>query len=220
MRHTSVVRLLFVIALGCAPSSSFMAPSSLPTTASAVQGAADNDDAFASAQESIQSSIRIAQASSSAGSGFKQIIADVFAGDYDAADVNAQLDELIASAPCVVFIWQASPFSKKALRCLQEVAGVTNMRVVRLDDPWEAGNKMRAELGKRTGRTSVPSIWIGGAYVGGFDGGVDDDTSPGIVDLAFRGTLQPMLEAAGAFDEPTAATAQDTASEETAGTFS
>ena len=49
----------------------------------------------------------------------------------------------------------------------------------------------------RVGRPTVPSIWIGGEYVGGFDGGTGQD-SPGIVDLAFRGTLRPMLEAAGA----------------------
>ena len=56
---------------------------------------------------------------------------------------------------------------------------------------------MRAELGRKTGRTSVPSIFIGGEYVGGYDAGVGED-SPGIVDLAFQGKLISKLEAAGA----------------------
>jgi hypothetical protein len=40
-------------------------------------------------------------------------------------------------------------------------------------------------------------VFIGGEYVGGFDGGTSDDT-PGILDLAFQGKLRPKLEAAGA----------------------
>lgn len=159
-----------------------------------------DDGALATVRESLQESLRIAKESSDSGAGFKQIIADVFAGDYELDQVNAKLDDLIASAPCVVFIWQASPFSRKAIRSLEQVAGVTNMKIVRLDDPWDEGNRMRSALGKRTGRTSVPSVWIGGKYVGGYDGGVDEVESPGIVDLAFRGELRPMLEAAGAFE--------------------
>jgi glutaredoxin 3 len=68
--------------------------------------------------------------------------------------------------------------------------------VVRLDDPWDEGNKIRAEIGKMVGRTSVPMVFIGGKYVGGFDGGINDD-APGLVALAFRGCLQSMLKGAG-----------------------
>ena len=68
----------------------------------------------------------------------------------------------------------------------------------RLDDPWSEGNPLRAELGRMVGRTSVPCVFIGGAYVGGFDGGVDGAASPGILDLAFQGKLRPLLEDAGA----------------------
>lgn len=155
----------------------------------------DGESFVGSIVSNVQKSFKIAQDSSSSGSGFKQVIADVLAGEYDAEEVNAKLDELIDSAPCVVFIWEASPFSKKAIAAL-EVAGA-DFKIVRLDDPWSEGNPLRAELGKRTGRTSVPSIFIDGEYVGGFDGGTGED-SPGIVDLAFRGTLRPKLEAAGA----------------------
>ena len=154
--------------------------------------AAANDDGFVS---SIQKSFEIAQKSASEGADFKQIIADVLAGEYDAGAVNAKLDELIASAPAVMFIWEASPFSKKAIRAMEMMGA--DVKVVRLDDPWEEGNPMRAELGKRVGRTSVPCVFIGGEYVGGYDGGVGEE-SPGLVDLAFQGTLIPKLEAAGA----------------------
>jgi glutaredoxin len=68
---------------------------------------------------------------------------------------------------------------------------------VRLDDPLEEGNPLRAELGKMVGKSSVPCIFIGGNYVGGYDGGASEET-PGILSLAFQGKLHPMLEAAGA----------------------
>ena len=144
---------------------------------------------------SIQKSFEIAQKSASEGADFKQIIADVLAGEYDADAVNAKLDELIASAPAVMFIWEASPFSKKAIRAMEMMGA--DVKIVRLDDPWDEGNPMRAELGKRVGRTSVPCMFIGGEYVGGYDGGVGEE-SPGLVDLAFQGKLIPKLEAAGA----------------------
>ena len=54
---------------------------------------------------------------------------------------------------------------------------------------------LRSELATLTGRTSVPSIWIDGRFVGGFnDGGLG-----GLVPLYRSGMLQSMLRAAGAF---------------------
>ena len=64
----------------------------------------------------------------------------------------------------------------------------------------DKGNPMRAELGKKVGRTSVPFIFVDGNYLGGYDGGINDD-APGIVDLAFKGTLRPKLIDAGAMKE-------------------
>ena len=51
---------------------------------------------------------------------------------------------------------------------------------------------MRARLGVRTSRTSVPSIWIGGEYVGGLNDG------PGLLPLDADGALEPKLRAVGA----------------------
>ena len=122
-------------------------------------------------------------------------MANVLAGEYDQEKARKEVEELSVSAPCVIFAWQASPSCKKAFEQLDK-AGV-QYKVVRLDDPWDEGNALRAELGKMVGRSSVPAIFIGGKYVGGFDGGVSDE-APGILDMAFKGTLRPMLEVAGA----------------------
>jgi hypothetical protein len=72
---------------------------------------------------------------------------------------------------------------------------------VRLDDPSDDGNPLRSELSKKVGRTAVPFIFIDGKYVGGFDGGTSEE-APGIVELAFRGSLIPQLEAVGARKPP------------------
>lgn len=43
---------------------------------------------------------RILQESNSSGASFKQTIANVLAGEYNVEEVNSEIDELIASAPC------------------------------------------------------------------------------------------------------------------------
>ena len=55
-----------------------------------------------------------------------------------------------------------------------------------------AADALRVELGKRTGRSSVPNIFIGGASVGGFSDG------PGVNTLQSEGKLVGMLKSAGA----------------------
>ena len=51
---------------------------------------------------------------------------------------------------------------------------------------------MRCRLGIRTGRTSVPSVWVAGEYLGGLNDG------PGLLPLDEQGELEPKLRAAGA----------------------
>jgi len=61
-------------------------------------------------------------------------------------------------------------------------------------DEVEGGAAIRAMLGRRTGRTSMPSVWVGGEFVGGCnDGGLG-----GVITLDDKGTLNPMLKKAGA----------------------
>ena len=143
----------------------------------------------------VQVGVKLFQESQAAGMGFKQAVADALAGEFDRTSVEAQVQEEAASAPLVLFTWASSPACKKALELLKET-GAT-VKVVPLDAPWDEGNKKRAVLGRLTGKSSVPSCWIGGSYVGGCDDGPSEE-APGLVKLAFRGQLKEMLQSAGA----------------------
>jgi len=64
--------------------------------------------------------------------------------------------------------------------------------VVELNEAQD-GYAIRAELAERTGRTSVPALYVGGAFVGGCnDGGMG-----GVMTLDKAGTLKPLLAEAG-----------------------
>jgi glutaredoxin len=154
-----------------------------------------DDDVVENVKQVLTTSFRIFQESQQEGAGYKQIIANVLAGDYDQETVTAKTNELINSAPCVMFTWKSSPSCKSAIQAM-DVCGF-DYTAIPLDDPWNEGNEMRAAMGKMVGRTSLPMVFIGGQYVGGFDGGLDQD-APGLVELAFKGSLQSKLEAAGA----------------------
>lgn len=153
------------------------------------------DEVITSIQEKVQSSIRIAQESQKEGAGLTQILANVLAGDYDVEATQAQVKEMIGSAPMVMFTWERSPSCVNAIKAMDSCG--YRYSVIRLDDPWDEGSPIRAEIGKMVGRPSVPMVFIGGEYVGGFDAGLSDQ-APGLVSMAFKGTLQPKLEAAGA----------------------
>ncbi|KAJ1415674.1 hypothetical protein B484DRAFT_454486 [Ochromonadaceae sp. CCMP2298] len=132
--------------------------------------------------------------------GFKIAFAEALAGDeFDAEAIGAEIDETVNSKPIVVYAWTVSLFSKKALKVLDLVPDldVNDMRVVNLDQPWETGNPIRAVLGRKFGRTSMPAVFIGGKFVGGYEDGPTAD-APGLIPLAFKGQLIPMLRMAGA----------------------
>lgn len=61
-------------------------------------------------------------------------------------------------------------------------------------DVLEDGPGLRAELGKLTGRTSVPAIWIDGTFIGG----CNDGPLGGLNTLNQSGKLREMLATAGA----------------------
>ena len=145
--------------------------------------------------DGLTTSISVFQRSMAEGDDFKQSVANALAGEYDRGAARAKIEEIVGAAPLVVFSWDASPFSQKALKALAMTGA--EVKNVGLDDPWAEGHPLRAELGHMTGRTSVPSVWIGGEYCGGYDDGPSGD-APGLMTLAFQGTLLPKLEAAGA----------------------
>ena len=70
-------------------------------------------------------------------------------------------------------------------------ANQASYSVIELDLEGD-GAALRARLGARTGRTSVPSVWINGEYCGGLNDG------PGLGPLDAEGQLDPKLRAAGA----------------------
>ncbi|KAL3817518.1 hypothetical protein ACHAXA_003691 [Cyclostephanos tholiformis] len=168
---------------------------STSTTSFRLASSVDDGGGGNSLIDDLSRRFQLFQKSRSEGFDFKQSTAIAIAGEYDALEVRNKIKESIDSAPCVMFTWEASPSCKKAIKYL-DIAGAS-YKIVRLDDPWSEGNPIRAELGKMVGRSSVPAIFMGGQYVGGFDGGVGEE-SPGILDMAFKGTLREKLKEVGA----------------------
>lgn len=197
-----VVLIAHAATMGSAFSPRMMIPTSprkcvvaAPTQSSQLAASSSADGDSPSFIDNLTQSYQLFQKSRSDGYNFKQSTAIAIAGEYDAAEVQSKINDSIESAPCVMFTWEASPSCKQAIKYL-DIAGAS-YKIVRLDNPWSEGNPIRAELGKMLGRSSVPVIFIGGKYVGGFDGGVGED-SPGILELAFKGTLREKLIEAGA----------------------
>lgn len=87
--------VLFLLSLAVAPGQAFV-PVSTPSSSSAL--GAESETSFV---DTIQKAFEIAQSSNAEGFGFKQIIADVLAGDdFDKEAVAQEIEETIASAPC------------------------------------------------------------------------------------------------------------------------
>eukprot|EP00980_Cylindrotheca_fusiformis_P005864 scaffold1231_cov107-Cylindrotheca_fusiformis.AAC.12 len=104
---------------------------------------------------------------------FKQFVADIVAGqDFDQEATAEQIDTFVASHPVAMFSFTS---------CIEYVT-------MELDElPENQGNEIRAMLGRKTRRTSVPSIFINGQSIGGCNDG------PGLLPLAESGELKKML---------------------------
>jgi glutaredoxin 3 len=133
---------------------------------------------------------RLAAAAALTGEAARAGVAGVMAGDYDVSAVCAQIDAAVASSPVVLYSQTSCPYCKKSKELLAAM-GVAPT-VVELDAMGSEGHAVRAELAKRTGRSSVPAIFVGGQFVGGFSDG------PGLATLSERGELEGMLRKAGA----------------------
>ncbi len=117
-------------------------------------------------------------ASNNIGYKFKQAVADLVAGDYDEASTKESIEDFIASNPVAMYSFTTCPFCRKAKDYLEDQGiAYSAIELDLLDD--NKGNEFRAELGKLTKRTSVPSIFIGGTYIGGCN-----DGNPGLLPLA------------------------------------
>jgi len=67
-------------------------------------------------------------------------------------------------AHVLMYLTAACPFCQSAERLLEK-KGVTDVEKVRVD----LQPALRAEMMKRSGRRTVPQIWIGGRHIGGCD---------------------------------------------------
>lgn len=118
---------------------------------------------------------------------FKQFIADIIAGDeYDEVATQQTIETFISSGNVVMFSFTTCPFCRRAKDYLQE-NGIRykSMELDELDG--NKGNEIRAVLGRITKRTSVPSIFVKGGYIGGCNDG------PGLLPLAESGELDRLL---------------------------
>eukprot|EP00978_Attheya_sp_CCMP212_P022940 scaffold69347_cov44-Attheya_sp.AAC.2 len=124
------------------------------------------------------------------GYAFKQFVADIVAGsDYDEASVRTKIQSFVQEEKVVMFSFTSCPFCRRAKDLLDE-QGIS-YRSMELDElPGNEGNEIRAVLGKLTKRTSVPSIFIDGNYIGGCN-----DGNPGLVPLIETGELDKLMTA-------------------------
>jgi glutaredoxin 3 len=117
---------------------------------------------------------------------FKQFVADIVAGDFDQELVAAQVDSFVNNNTIAMFSFTSCPFCRRAKDYMDE--NNFSYAVMELDElEGNSGNEIRAVLGRKTKRTSVPSIFIKGQYIGGCNDG------PGLLPLAESGELQKML---------------------------
>jgi glutaredoxin 3 len=121
---------------------------------------------------------------------FKQSIAKIGVGSYDAPVLNKQIDAYIKQNKVMCFSWSGCPFCRKANALLAELMEPSQFFILQIDEV-DQGKAIRYELSQKTGRTSVPQIWINGQYIGGCNDG------PGLLTLHKEGKLVPMLKAAG-----------------------
>jgi len=121
---------------------------------------------------------------------FKQWVADIVAGDYDRERVEGEVRDFIDGNEGVavkMFSFTTCPFCRGAKDYLEK-EGIEYVALELDDLEGNRGNEIRAVLGKMTGRTSVPSIFIKGEPIGGFN-----DGNPGLVPLAESGQLKERL---------------------------
>ena len=123
-------------------------------------------------------------------SGFKQFVAERVAGEFDKDTVDAAIEAEVSRGGVLMYSFTSCPFCKKAKELLDDKGALYT--VVELDELSD-GAARRARLGARTGRTSVPAIFIDGSYIGGLN-----DGSPGLAPLDAAGELVSRLRGAGA----------------------
>jgi glutaredoxin 3 len=122
----------------------------------------------------------------------KQLIIDAIAGsDYDKDEVNDQIEKFVNENPVAMFSFTTCPFCIKAKKALDD-RGI-KYAVRELDaEGGNRGSAVRAELGRRYRRTSVPAIFVNGKFIGGCNDG------PGLLPLLASGEFDRLMAGGGA----------------------
>ena len=108
---------------------------------------------------------------------------------YDVAATRAELDALIAADGVVIFSATYCPFSARAKA---ELNALSIPFTAHEHNKLPNGRALVAELGTKTGRTSIPSIFIAGVPIGGCN-----DGTPGLRPLIASGGLEAALAKCG-----------------------
>eukprot|EP00940_MAST-03C_sp_MAST-3C-sp2_P003516 g3516.t1 len=106
-------------------------------------------------------------------------------GESPSLDFDLSAASLIEKNDLVIFITTTCPFCKMAVESLRE-ANFDPMIVV-------VSDAQRQELLEMTGKTSVPSAWVRGKYIGGCNDGPEEWM--GVIPCIQTGRLSEMLAA-------------------------
>ena len=119
---------------------------------------------------------------------------------FDASAERNRLVEQAASHPVVLFSFVDCPWCLLAKERFQAIEASEaeawlppgSIKVVELEDLGRNGKNLRAAIALATGRTSMPSIFVGGRCIGGFT----DGDPQGDDELCHRGAqgLEPLTE--------------------------
>ena len=101
------------------------------------------------------------------------------------AVATESVDDIVAAEGCVVFISSSCPYCAQAVAALEQ-SGVEH-RVV------ECTAESREALRAMTGKTSVPSGWVMGKYIGGCNDGPEGWM--GIIPMLRSGKLKELMAA-------------------------
>jgi len=125
-------------------------------------------------------------------------IVEAAGADFEPTEERARLLREVSTHPIVVFSFVDCPWcclAKERLRAIEaseaeEWLTSGGLRVVELEDLGRDGKRLRAALALATGRTSMPSIFVGGRCIGGFTDG-DPQGDPELCHTGAQG-LEPL----------------------------
>ncbi|KAG2394031.1 hypothetical protein C9374_003795 [Naegleria lovaniensis] len=87
--------------------------------------------------------------------------------DLEELNVKEFVDREVSGHSITVFSKSYCPYCRRCITLLKKL-NISDLRVIQLDEMAE-GAEIQDELMKRTGRRTVPSVWIAKQFIGGSD---------------------------------------------------